>query len=34
MALGVQPDASMEDVARGAGVSRQTVYANFPRGRH
>lgn len=28
--LGVQPDASMEDVARGAGVSRQTVYANFP----
>ena len=30
MVLGVQPDASMEDVARGAGVSRQTVYANFP----
>jgi AcrR family transcriptional regulator len=27
--LSVQPEASMEDVARAAGVSRQTVYANF-----
>lgn len=28
--LGQRPDASVEDVAAGAGVSRQTVYAHFP----
>ncbi len=29
-ALGAQPEASVEDIARAAGVSRQTVYAHFP----
>jgi AcrR family transcriptional regulator len=29
-ALSAQPEASVEDVARAAGVSRQTVYAHFP----
>jgi AcrR family transcriptional regulator len=28
--LGEQPDASMEDIATTAGVTRQTVYAHFP----
>src|SRR5262245_10801308 len=27
--LGERPDASMDDIARTAGVSRQTVYAHF-----
>jgi AcrR family transcriptional regulator len=28
--LRVRPDASVDDIARAAGVSRQTVYAHFP----
>lgn len=28
--LGERPDASMEDIATSAGVTRQTVYAHFP----
>ncbi|WP_031522761.1 TetR/AcrR family transcriptional regulator, partial [Streptomyces sp. NRRL F-5123] len=28
--LGERPDASMDDVASAAGVTRQTVYAHFP----
>jgi AcrR family transcriptional regulator len=28
--LGERPDASMEDIATTAGVTRQTVYAHFP----
>src|SRR5262249_31798575 len=28
--LGQRPDASVDDIARAAGVSRQTVYAHFP----
>jgi AcrR family transcriptional regulator len=28
--LGVRPEASMTDIARSAGVSRQTVYAHYP----
>ena len=29
-ALSAQPEASVEDIARAAGLSRQTVYAHFP----
>jgi AcrR family transcriptional regulator len=28
--LGRQPDASMEEIARAAGLSRQTIYAHYP----
>jgi AcrR family transcriptional regulator len=28
--LGERPDASMEDIATTAGLTRQTVYAHFP----
>ena len=28
--LSARPDASIDDVARAAGVSRQTIYAHFP----
>jgi len=28
--LGRQPDASLEEIARAAGVSRQTIYAHYP----
>lgn len=28
--LNGQPDASMDDIAKAAGVSRQTIYAHFP----
>jgi AcrR family transcriptional regulator len=28
--LSAQPEASVEDIARAAGLSRQTVYAHFP----
>ncbi len=28
--LCAQPEASVEDIARAAGVTRQTVYAHFP----
>ncbi len=28
--LGERPDASMDDIAKAAGISRQTVYAHFP----
>ena len=28
-ALSAQPEASVEDIARSAGLSRQTVYAHF-----
>src|SRR5260370_14899161 len=29
-ALSAQPEAGVEDIARAAGLSRQTVYAHFP----
>ena len=29
-ALSAQPEASVEDIAKAAGLSRQTVYAHFP----
>lgn len=28
--LGERPDASMDDIAKAAGISRQTVYSHFP----
>jgi len=28
--LGDRPDASMEDIAQAAGITRQTIYAHFP----
>ena len=30
MLLGRQPDASMDEIATAAGVSRQTIYAHYP----